>query len=370
MKRIAFSLIIAGLAIFALSVTPAGAANERDIRQQLKDMFNTFVLEVLADLDPDLCSGVGPFHLESNNGTWTCATPADAADFLPLAGGTLTGEVVFDDVLSKGATLNVFTNGDVTPDVTGGNRFRSGTVAVTMTDFDGTTAVGHSITIQSNAANTIFECGIASPLFCGYPNDLVTNTNDVTEWTKNSVGVWILTSYVQGVFGPNRPRFTHVTMPESAAVGDPGPGFGRYWVDSGLIPNRPRFTDENDLTHLLAYGEADFRECQRSITTEQAGDVLMCSKGQGDVTLRNLTCVALGSVVPVAQIVEVVECAANGSTCVGSGLEITAIALEVNYDDSVGTDIDVDIGDWWGIKLTSFTTASDFLHCQVEYDEQ
>jgi len=109
------------------------------------------------------------------------------------------------------------------------------------------------------------------------------------------------------------------------------------------------------------------RECSHVFTTESATDVIFCGKADGAQTLSKINCTALGGTAPVAQIVEVVECDANGGSCVGSGGTITAAAVETDYEDATFTDNTVDDNDWWGIKLASFTTRADYLDCQVEY---
>jgi hypothetical protein len=269
--------------------------------------------------------------------------------------------------------VTTFGSADATPDITGGNRFKTAAGTYTITDFDGAVDNGHKIEVQTGGPFTTYECDVIGPLRCGVTgSDLETIVDEMTTWTKDGA-VWRLTGYVQSTFGPKQPHFSYITMPESdsVTVGDPQAGFGRYWV-ANQVPTRPYFTDDTDTPRQLAYGGTEFRECQRTITTEQVGDVLMCEKAQGAVTINNLTCVALGGTVPDDQKVEIVECEQDGSACVVSGFFITASAIETHYGDNDGADPDIDQFDWWGIKFISIGGGTgfkaDYLHCQVGYD--
>jgi len=279
------------------------------------------------------------------------------ADYLPLAGW---------------GSKTTFAAADTSPDVCGGG-LRFATTAsdtVTIDKFDCAAGVvdGFRWQVQSQGEVT-YDC-VTSSLICG-AFDLETYKGDVTIWEfDGAFGLARIVGFVPGIYSPAITIAPDFILKEhtTGVTPDPGPGFGVLWIDSGYSPQRLMFTDDDDNHHVLAY-TSNYRECQQSITTEQAGDILMCAKAQATVTLVELDCTALGSTTPVAEIVEVVECDSQGANCVGSGFTIQADLLENNYPDSSGTDWTIDTLDWWGLKLTSFTTQADFLHCQIAFTE-
>lgn len=384
MKRL---LLIAVL----LLAQPAGA-EERDVHDYLLDMFRAQIAE-LSDFDDELCPG-GTWVLTSTDGVWTCEPPGGGL-FLPLLGGTVTGTLVSEGEFSVGA-VDVFANGDATPIISDGSNFRTGTTPVTITSFDaGVSGLteGHRFLITTGLGAVTYDCN-ASLLCGGGSTDIVTTQYDITEWIVEGFN-FRLTNHIDNDGSPTEPVFAAVMMTERASVPATSSGVGAWWVQD-LAPTVPMFTDDLDNDFQLAYlispalagdptaptpGLEDndgsvattefvqrrLRECQQNITTEEATDILMCGKAIANILVVELNCVALGAVTPVAQIVEVVECDGNGATCVGSGFTVTAVAVETNYTDAAGTDDVIDTGDWWGIELSSFTTAAEFLNCQVEY---
>ncbi len=109
--------------------------------------------------------------------------------------------------------------------------------------------------------------------------------------------------------------------------------------------------------------------CYHVFTTEDVGDVIMCGKAKGEITMAALNCSASGGVTPVGQVIDIVECDDDGANCSDSiDGNITAVAIGADYADYIFADNKIDDNDWWGMKLTSYTTRADFLRCQVEYD--
>jgi hypothetical protein len=294
------------------------------------------------------------------------------SDFLPLAGGTLTGP------FSTSVGVQTFAEGDTTPDVSGGNSFRTYPgVPVTITRFDaggGSHLPGHLFLVRSGFDVT-YDC-TSQGLICG-TRDFITYTNDITEWRLDATGYARLVGFVDGIMGPKTPVLSGINFAEidgSAELPELGSGFGTLWVESGENPNRLYYRGEDDSEHRIAYYDF-WRECQRSITTEEVGDILMCGKANGTITITGLNCVALGDVVPDSQTIEIVECTIDGAACAGSDITITATALETNYSAEIGPspDYTIDPGDWWGLQFLSIGSGTefqaDFLHCQVSFVE-
>ncbi len=90
-------------------------------------------------------------------------------------------------------------------------------------------------------------------------------------------------------------------------------------------------------------------------------------KANGGITLDELNCVATGATTPSGQVMTVVECTDSAASCIPSGLTAAVSALTTNVNDSTPTDAAIDDGDWWGLEVTSLTTAADSLHCTVFY---
>ncbi len=117
-----------------------------------------------------------------------------------------------------------------------------------------------------------------------------------------------------------------------------------------------------------AVSEAHHPElCNITMRDPDTGSDIFCNKATAQLEIDSLTCVATGGTSLLDHILEIYECTDNGHTCVASGFQVEIDSLSSTVTDSTGTDSTIGSGKWWGVFTVSYTTAGEYIHCQVEY---
>jgi hypothetical protein len=274
---------------------------------------------------------------------------SDHADYLPLTGGTLTGP---GDLVVDGATTF---NGDVTVENLAMIQFLS------AARFGGNFVIDRSFVFVDDDATPDVSAASGWDTF---PNNVTPISDFDCEAQPGSTPA---TCYDGTML--------YLIVGVGGQVFDcTGSGLECGGFDLAALENDALIwlrDDGNGWWRLVSHQNSNFLNqpvtCRRNITTEQANDILMCGKALTPLKLIKLSCVALGGD-PTGYIVEVVECTDAGASCAGTGFTITAEDVETNYEDTDFSDQDIDIDNWWGIKINNLgTSKADYLNCQVEY---